>query len=391
MKRKKKKKHAVKNYSQSILTIFKSERKKTFNHKQIAAKLKVNDASSRNQIIKNLHKLAAQNEIEEVERGKFQFIKSTEYFIGKVDMAARGNAYVITDAFEEDIFVASNNMQKALHGDTVELYVYNRKKNGRKEGEITQIIERARTEYVGVVQLNDKFAFVVPDANTMPVDIYVPLSKIMKAKDGDKVLVSLEDWPEKADCPNGSIIKILGKPGDHNTEIHSILAEYGLPYEFPSEVEDFANNIDTSINKEEIAKRRDMRSTLTFTIDPKDAKDFDDALSFKQLPNGNYEIGIHIADVSHYVQEGTILDQEAYERATSVYLVDRVVPMLPEVLSNNTCSLRPFEEKFTFSAVFELNTKAGIENQWFGRTVTYSDARFAYEEAQHIIENTNAY
>ena len=391
MKRKKKKKHAVKNYSQSILTIFKSERKKTFNHKQIAAKLKVNDASSRNQIIKNLHKLAAQNEIEEVERGKFQFIKSTEYFIGKVDMAARGNAYVITDAFEEDIFVASNNMQKALHGDTVELYVYNRKKNGRKEGEITQIIERARTEYVGVVQLNDKFAFVVPDANTMPVDIYVPLSKIMKAKDGDKVLVSLEDWPEKADCPNGSIIKILGKPGDHNTEIHSILAEYGLPYEFPSEVEDFANNIDTSINKEEIAKRRDMRSTLTFTIDPKDAKDFDDALSFKQLPNGNYEIGIHIADVSHYVQEGTILDQEAYERATSVYLVDRVVPMLPEVLSNNTCSLRPFEEKFTFSAVFELNTKAGIENQWFGRTVTYSDARFAYEEAQHIIETKTPY
>ena len=391
MKRKKKKKQAVKNYSKSILTIFKSERKKTFNHKQIAKKLKVNDASSRNQIIKNLHKLAAQNEIEEVERGKYQFINSTEYIIGKVDMAARGNAYVITDAFEEDIFVASNNMQKALHGDTVELYVYNRKKNGRKEGEITQIIERARTEYVGVVQLNDKFAFVVPDANTMPVDIYVPLSKIKKATDGDKVLVSLEDWPEKADCPNGSIIKILGKPGDHNTEIHSILAEYGLPYEFPTEVEDFANNIDTSINKEEIAKRRDMRSTLTFTIDPKDAKDFDDALSFKQLPNGNYEIGIHIADVSHYVQEGTILDQEAYERATSVYLVDRVVPMLPEVLSNNACSLRPLEEKFTFSAVFELNTKAGIENQWFGRTVTYSDARFAYEEAQHIIETKTPY
>ena len=238
--------------------------------------------------------------------------------------------------------------------------------------------------------LNDKFAFVVPDANTMPVDIYIHLSKIKKANDGDKVLVSLEDWPEKADCPNGSIIKILGKPGDHNTEIHSILAEYGLPYEFPSEVEDFANNIDTSINKEEIAKRRDMRSSLTFTIDPKDAKDFDDALSFKQLPNGNYEIGIHIADVSHYVQEGTILDQEAYERATSVYLVDRVVPMLPEVLSNNACSLRPFEEKFTFSAVFELNTKAGIENQWFGRTVTYSDARFAYEEAQYIIETKAA-
>ena len=386
MKRKKNKKQSVKNYSQSILTILKSDRKKTFNHKQIAAKLKVNDASSRNQIIKNLHKLAAQKEIEEVERGKFQLISSTEYFIGKVDMAARGNAYIISDAFEDDVFIASNNMHKALHGDTVELYIYNRKKNGRQEGEVTQIIERARTEYVGVVQLNDKFAFVVPDSNKMPVDVFVPLSKAMKAEDGDKVLVSLEEWPEKAECPNGAIIKILGKPGDHNTEIHSILAEYGLPYEFPSEVEAFANNIDTSITEGEIAKRRDMRSTLTFTIDPKDAKDFDDALSFKQLPNGNYEVGIHIADVSHYLQEGTILDNEAYERATSVYLVDRVVPMLPEVLSNNACSLRPLEEKYTFSAVFELNNKAGIENQWFGRTVTYSDARFTYEEAQHIIE-----
>ena len=386
MKRKKNKKQSVTNYSESILTILKSDRKSSLNHKQIAAKLNVNDASSRNQIIKNLHKLASQKEIEEVERGKFQIINSTEYFIGTVDMASRGNAYIISDAFEEDIFIASNNMQKALHGDTVELYIYKRKKNGKHEGEITQIIKRARSEYVGIVQLNPKFAFVVPDSNKMPVDVFVPLSKTMKAEDGDKVLVSLEEWPDKADCPNGKIIKILGKPGDHNTEIHSILAEYGLPYEFPQEVESFANNIDTSITDSEIAKRRDMRSTLTFTIDPKDAKDFDDALSFKKLDNGNYEIGIHIADVSHYLQEGTILDDEAYERATSVYLVDRVVPMLPEVLSNNACSLRPLEEKYTFSAVFEINNKAGIENQWFGRTVTYSDARFAYEEAQHIIE-----
>ena len=386
MKRKKNSKQSVTNYSQSILTILKANRNSSHNHKQIAAKLNLNDASSRNQIIKNLHKLASQKEIKEVERGKFQIITSTEYFVGTVDMASRGNAYVISDAFEEDIFIASNNMHKALHGDTVELYVYKRKKNGKQEGEITQIIKRARTEYVGIVQLNPKFAFIIPDSNKMPVDIFVPLSKTMKAEDGDKVLVSLEEWPDKADCPNGRIIKILGKPGDHNTEIHSILAEYGLPYEFPPEVESFANNIDTSITDSEIAKRRDMRSTLTFTIDPKDAKDFDDALSFKKLDNGNNEIGIHIADVSHYLQEGTILDDEAYERATSVYLVDRVVPMLPEVLSNNACSLRPLEEKYTFSAVFEINDKAGIENQWFGRTVTYSDARFAYEEAQHIIE-----
>jgi ribonuclease R len=220
----------------------------------------------------------------------------------------------------------------------------------------------------------------------MPVDVFIPLSKTLKAENGDKVLVQLQEWPDKAECPNGVIKKILGKPGEHNTEIHSILAEYGLPYEFPPEVEEFANNINTSITKEEILKRRDMRNTLTFTIDPKDAKDFDDALSFKELSNGNYEIGIHIADVSHYLHEGTVLDDEAYKRATSVYLVDRVVPMLPEVLSNNACSLRPNEEKLTFSAVFEINNQAIIQNEWFGRTVTYSDARFAYEEAQHIIE-----
>ncbi|WP_452598999.1 ribonuclease R family protein, partial [Pontimicrobium sp. MEBiC01747] len=218
-------------------------------------------------------------------------------------------------------------------------------------------------------------------------DIFVPINKTNKAEDGDKVLVSLEDWPERSDSPNGKVLKVLGKPGEHNTEIHSILADYGLPYEFPKAVEDYANNIDLEIKPEEIAKRRDMRKDLTFTIDPKDAKDFDDALSFKILDNGLYEVGIHIADVSHYLKEGTVLDDEAYERATSVYLVDRVVPMLPEILSNGACSLRPHEEKYTFSAVFQLNDKAEIKNEWFGRTVTYSDARFAYEEAQAIIEN----
>jgi ribonuclease R/exosome complex exonuclease DIS3/RRP44 len=257
------------------------------------------------------------------------------------------------------------------------------------EGEITKVLKRAKSEYVGIIQIHDKknFAFVVPDSNKMYKDIFVPINKINKAEDGDKVLVSLDEWPENSDSPNGRVLKVLGKPGEHNTEIHSILAEYGLPYEFPHEVEECANKIDTSIQPSEIAKRRDMRQDLTFTIDPKDAKDFDDALSFTVLENGLYEIGIHIADVSHYLKEGTILDDEAYERATSVYLVDRVVPMLPEILSNGACSLRPHEEKYTFSAVFQLNDKAEIKNEWFGRTVTYSDARFAYEEAQSIIEN----
>lgn len=391
-KKKKKRKpshNKISNLTETILNILRKERNKTFNYKQIAAKLGVNDASSRNQIIKKLAQLKAKQEIEEVDRGKFKAIVSTEYHTGIFDASSRGSGYVICDAFEEDIFIASNNVNKALDGDEVELYVFKRRKRGKLEGEITQIIKRAKTQYVGVIQIHEKnnFAFVVPDSNKMTTDIFVPINKINKAEDGDKVLVELVDWPEKADSPNGRVKEVLGKPGEHNTEIHAILAEYGLPYEFPKEVEDFANQIDTSIKPEEIKKRRDMRKDLTFTIDPKDAKDFDDALSFKVLENGLFEIGIHIADVSHYLEEGTILDDEAYERATSVYLVDRVVPMLPEILSNGACSLRPHEEKYTFSAVFKLNEKAEIKDQWFGRTVTYSDARFAYEEAQAVIEN----
>ncbi|OMP32244.1 ribonuclease R [Mangrovimonas sp. DI 80] len=386
-KKRRKSNNQISNLTNTILSILKKERNKTFNYKQIAAKLGVNDASSRNQIIKKLQQLKAKQEIEEVERGKFKAIVTTEYYTGIVDMSARGSGYIISDHFEEDVFIASNNMHRALDGDEVEFYVYKRRSRGRQEGEVTQILKRAKTEYVGVVQLHSNYAFVIPDSNKMYKDIFVPINKTNDAEDGDKVLVTLEDWPEKADCPYGKILKVLGKPGDHNTEIHSILAEYGLPYEFPYEVEEYANNLDTSITKEEIAKRRDMRDVLTFTIDPKDAKDFDDALSFRVLENGLYEIGIHIADVSHYVRPNTVLDDEAYERATSVYLVDRVVPMLPEVLSNNACSLRPHEEKYTFSAVFQMNDKAEVKEQWFGRTVTYSDARFAYEEAQAIIES----
>ncbi|WP_452227242.1 ribonuclease R [Lacinutrix cladophorae] len=381
----------ISNLTNTILSILKKDRNQTFNYKQIAAKLGVNDASSRNQIIKKLQQLKAKEEIKEIDRGKFQIINNTEYHTGIFDAAQRGNGYVICDDFEDDIYIASNNVNKALNGDEVELYVYKRRKRGKLEGEITNIIKRAKTEYVGIIQIHAKknFAFVVVDGNKMKTDIFVPINKTMKAEDGDKVLVSMEDWPEKADSPNGKVLKVLGKAGEHNTEIHAILADYGLPYEFPKEVEDYANNIDLNIQPDEIAKRRDMRKDLTFTIDPKDAKDFDDALSFTVLENGNYEIGIHIADVSHYLKEGTVLDDEAYERATSVYLVDRVVPMLPEILSNGACSLRPHEEKYTFSAVFELNAKAEIKNEWFGRTVTYSDARFAYEEAQAIIENKN--
>jgi ribonuclease R/exosome complex exonuclease DIS3/RRP44 len=389
MTRKKKRKpsyNKISNLTNTILSILKKERNQVFNYKQISAKLGVNDASSRNQIIKKLHQLKVKQEIEEVERGKFKAIVNTEYYIGKLDLASKGNGYIICDEFEDDVFIASNNINKALNGDEVEFYVYKRRYRGKMEGEITQVIKRERSEYVGVIQIHERYAFVIVDSNKMYKDIFVPINKTFKAEDGDKVLVKLEDWPERADSPNGKVIQVLGKPGEHNTEIHAILAEYGLPNEFSHEVEEFANKLDTSITEKEIAKRRDMRKDLTFTIDPKDAKDFDDALSFKVLDNGLYEIGIHIADVSYYLQEGTVLDDEAYERATSVYLVDRVVPMLPEVLSNKACSLRPHEEKLTFSAVFQMNDKCEIKNEWFGRTVTYSDARFTYEEAQSVIE-----
>jgi len=392
-RRKTKSNKGISNLTNTILSILKKDRNQSFNYKQIAAKLGVNDASSRNQIIKKLAQLKAKEEIEEVDRGKFKAIVNTEYHTGILDLATKGNGYIISDDFEDDVFIALNNINKALNGDEVEFYAYKRRHRGKLEGEITNIIKREKTEYVGTIQIHDKknFAFVVVDSPKMYKDIFVPINKINKAEDGDKVLVSLEDWPEKADSPNGKVLQVLGKPGEHNTEIHSILAEYGLPLEFPHDVETYANNLDISITKEEIAKRRDMRKDLTFTIDPKDAKDFDDALSFKVLENGLFEIGIHIADVSHYVQPGTVLDDEAYERATSIYLVDRVVPMLPERLSNGACSLRPHEEKYTFSAVFQMNDKCEIKNEWFGRTVTYSDARFAYEEAQAIIENNPKY
>ena len=389
MKRRKKvnrRKKGIENLSALILKLLRSHRSKTYNYKQIAAHLNVNDSHSRNQIIKKLQLLKSKNEIEEVERGKFKALVNTDYHTGIIEVNAKGSGYVICDAFDDDIFIASNYLNKALHLDEVEFYIFKRRRNGRLEGEVTHIIKRAKSSYVGVIQIQKSYAFVIADDKKMYKDIFIPLNKINKAEDGDKVLVILQDWPEKTNSPYGKVSKVLGKPGEHNTEIHAILADYGLPYDFPSEVLDYASSIDTTITNKEIAKRRDMRSDLTFTIDPKDAKDFDDALSFKIIEKGIYEVGIHIADVSYYVKPDTILDEEAFERATSVYLVDRVVPMLPEVLSNYACSLRPHEEKFTFSAVFKINNKAEVINEWFGRTVIYSDARFAYEEAQEVID-----
>lgn len=374
------------NLSRSIIDILRNDPEKSFNYKQIAAALGVNDASSRNQIIKKLSQLAAKKQIKEVDRGKFKIEGNKNYYTGVLDLTSKGYGYVMVPELADDIFIANKDLHAAFDGDTVQIYVFNRRRRKRSEGEITKILKRKRTEFVGTLQKKKDFGFVVIDDNSMYTDFFVSGNKLNGAENGDKVVVEFEEWPQKADSPFGRITRVLGTPGEHHTEIHSILAQYGLPHDFPEEVEEYANKIDTSITEKEIGKRRDMRDVLTFTIDPRDAKDFDDALSFQKLENGNYEIGIHIADVSHYVQPGSILDDEAYERATSVYLVDRVVPMLPEILSNNACSLRPKEEKLTFSAIFEVDDKANVQDQWFGRTVTYSDERFAYEEAQHIIE-----
>jgi len=384
----KKKGNVVKDLTKNIFRVLKEDNEKSFNYKQIAEKIKIADTDGKNQIIKKLAELTATKEIKEIERGKFQINIDKKYSIGILDVTSTGNGYFVTDDYEDDIFIPNINLGKGMHNDTVKAYVYKRRNGKKYEADVVEILARAKTEFVGVLQKNKNknFGFVIADNNKMYADIFVSENKMNGAEDGDKVQAKIIDWPKNSKNPFGKISTVLGRPGDHNTEMHSILLEYDLPFEFEKEIEAAAEKLPIEITKEEISKRRDMRKDLTFTIDPKDAKDFDDALSFTKLENGNYEIGIHIADVSHYLAPKTILDDEAYKRATSVYLVDRVVPMLPEMLSNGVCSLRPKEEKLTFSAVFELNEKAQIISEWFGRTVTYSDQRFAYEEAQYLIE-----
>ncbi len=386
-KKKKARNHRKNEITKGIFTVLEKNPSKTFNYKEIAAQIGLNDTEDRNLLIKRLGQLKEKKRILEEGKGSYKALSSNQkQQTGIVDLTSRGNAYIVIEGMDDDVFVPQNRVNKAFHGDTVEVKIFNKGKGKKLEGEVTKILERKKKEFVGILDIQKTFAFVRPTDFRMYTDFFVPKGKTMDANDGDKVVVSFESWDD-GDSPIGTVTEVLGKPGEHNTEIHAILAEYGLPYDFPTEVQRFADKLNTSIKEEEIANRRDMRDTLTFTIDPKDAKDFDDALSFKILENGNYEIGIHIADVSHYVLPDTILEDEAYERATSVYLVDRVVPMLPEVLSNNACSLRPNEEKYTFSAIFEMDAKnAVVKNEWFGRTVINSDQRFAYEEAQHIIE-----
>lgn len=311
-------------------------------------------------------------------------IKTNDVLEGKISMNASGSAYLVSPDLPKDIYLNKNNTNKALHLDRVKVRII--EGNGRSiEGEVIEIVERFRTEFVGVIQLSEKFAFFVPDSNKLPIDFFIPLSKTLDAKEGQKVIARITEWKDNAKNPNGEIVRILGTSGEHETEIHSILEEYGLPYDFEEDVLLEAKDISTEITQSEIDKRRDMRDVLTFTIDPADAKDFDDALSVEWV-NGELYLGVHIADVSHYMRPDTELDKEAYARGTSVYLVDRCVPMLPENLSNELCSLRPNEDKLCFSAVFKMDHNGHVLEEWFGRTVINSNHRFTYEEAQAIIE-----
>lgn len=321
--------------------------------------------------------------------GSFQSVFKPQVLEGVVDFVNPRMAYVICADREQDVIVPAENIGEALDGDTVKIMLIPSKKardDGRDTGEVIEVLKRKREEYVGKIQIQRSVAFVVPDSKKIHTDFLVEHDDINGAKDGEKVLVKLAGWSRNGKNPRGVVTKILGKAGDNNTEMHSIMAEFGLPVEFPTEVEKEAEAIEWSLPSTELAKRRDFRPILTFTIDPVDAKDFDDALSIQKLENGNWEIGVHIADVSHYIREGTKLEEEAFKRATSVYLVDRCIPMLPEKLSNDLCSLKPNVDRLTFSAVFELDDNDKIKKEWFGRTVIHSDRRFSYEEVQEIIE-----
>ncbi|MCJ0743047.1 ribonuclease R [Pedobacter montanisoli] len=374
--------------TQLITDIFEKNRNIALNHKQVASRLNLSDKASVETILEVLVEQTEKGLFIRPERGKFKLKEQKTFITGTVDMTASGSAFVIPDdEFEKDVFIAPRKLGNALDGDKVKVYVFGKKSGRRNEGEIVEILQRAKTDFIGVAKISEKFAFVIPDDRKMLHDIFVPLADISGAKNGEKVMASITDWPEGAKNPIGKITYVLGSTGENNTEMNAILAQYGFPLSFPAEVENEANSIPDDIAKSELNNRKDFRNTTTFTIDPIDAKDFDDAISFKQLENGNYEIGVHIADVSHYVTPNSALDKEAYQRATSVYLVDRVIPMLPEHLSNGVCSLRPNEDKLCFSAVFEMNEKAHILHQWFGRTIIHSDRRFTYEEAQEIIEN----
>jgi ribonuclease R len=374
---------------QLVLDVFEQHGNEALNYKQVAAKLNIREPESRETILEILKEEAKKDTLQEISPGKFKILELKTFVEGKVDMTTDGSAFIVTDdELESDIFVAPRKLRNALNGDRVRVHVYAKSKGKRKEGEVIEIIKRNKMEFTGIVKLSERFAFFVPDDRKMLHDIFIPLNDLNGAKNGMKAVAEITDWPAEAKNPVGKIKTVLGVQGENDTEMNAILADYGFPLSFPAEVEHEAEEISDVITSEEIANRRDFREILTFTIDPFDAKDFDDALSFKKLDNGNFEVGVHIADVSHYIMPDSALDKEALDRATSVYLVDRVIPMLPERLSNGLCSLRPHEDKLCFAAVFEMDEAGHVIEEWFGKTVIHSNRRFTYEEVQEVIETS---
>lgn len=383
--KKRNKKDYKKHLTREIQSIFKEDPQRTFNYKQISSRLGIKDAQLRKLIHSILNDLLMQEFILQEDAGKFQLHYKPSEFKGTLQVVASGRGFVTTPDFDKDIAISKDKLFKALDGDEVLVEVTGERR-GKPEGRIIEVIERAKTHFVGVLEMSQNFGFVVPDSQKIHIDFFVPKAKLNGAKNGQKVLIKMTDWPDAESSPFGEVEEILGYPGNNDAEMMSIIASYGIPLKFNPKTIEEAEKIKVDLDKTEISKRKDFRSITTFTIDPLDAKDFDDALSIQFLENGNTEVGIHIADVSHYVPLNSAMDQEAQKRGNSVYLVDRVIPMIPEHLSNLVCSLRPKEEKFCFSAVFELDKNAKVLRQWFGKTVIYSDHRFVYEEAQEVIE-----
>jgi ribonuclease R len=369
----------------NIINIFNEQPEVTFNYKQISTLLNIKSESQRIFINQLMYELLEEDFLVEISRGKFKVNSRGGYVTGVIERQGV-KTFLLPDDGGELVFIPERKTNHALLNDKVKVFLYARRKSQTPEGEVVEIIKRAKDTFVGILQVSDNFAFLISDNRVLTTDIFIPKSKLKGGKNGQKAVVKLMEWEPNMKNPVGEVVDVLGEKGDNTVEMHAILAEFGLPYKYPADVEAAANKMDAGITPEEIAKRIDMRNIVTLTIDPRDAKDFDDALSLRKLPNGLWEVGVHIADVTHYVRPGSIIEREAQQRATSVYLVDRTIPMLPEHLSNGICSLRPNEEKLTYSVIFQLNEDAEIQNYDIAKTVICSNRRFTYEEAQEVIE-----
>ena len=371
---------------QAVLNTFQLNPKAIYNYKQLSKSIGIEAQVQKLYVADLLYDLTYDGILAEAEPGRFRLNSLGTVAVGIFQRRSNGRNAFLPEDGGEPIRVAERNSHHAMDGDKVRVQLFARRRGAEPEAEVMEVLENKKRTFVGRLQIAKDYAFLVTEDKTLSNDIFIPREHLHGGRNNDKALVRIIEWPEGAKNPLGEVIDILGKAGDNNTEMHAILAKFGLPYTYPEKVEEAANRIPTEITDEDRAGREDFRGVVTFTIDPKDAKDFDDALSLRELENGHWEVGVHIADVTHYVKPGSIIDKEAYERATSVYLVDRTIPMLPESLCNNLCSLRPNEEKLTFSVIFEMNDEAEILASRIGRTIIESDRRFTYEEAQNVIE-----